>query len=767
MQGFWGEKVPDPCAAASKKPYGDERAALHGSPRTWCNGEGRVANGEASAWRLQLGVCPQRSNATVDTAEDDAVVVDGGAGASAPGSHEVGTNMAVWDKLNARKAVVEELGRMVTRCSRDDGEDADMLRGVGNASDEGDDTEKTSTEGENDAGSETGNTTSSKHGVYHESVGLKHRGDMIGRKDSEKGRDKAVTSIMNGLDSEHDSGSDDNQCSKAEEQMTENKRTWELAVKSGAILYDQEEDIMAILQAQNEENAQKRRMAKQRVKARRCRPINKNKGCDSVGWEYIASEGASGGLLLMWDESMFKMHNCYKGERWMCIEGVLLKNNFNCAFFLVYGAHARDEKTVVLEGLSYIAGLCQVRCCFMGDFNEIVQVEERKGTDRLTGAAEEFKNWIQDMHLVDLPLNNRKYTWFRGSSCSRIDRVMVSLEWIEEFPETRLKGGPRGLSDHCPMIVEDTRMRGGPRPFRSLDSWFTHEGFLRMVKEEWRDLGEVDFTDKLKALTIPLRRWHKDNFADMDNKILQFENELNKIDDMVSSGTYDGTVEARRKALVTCCERWYVRKKLHWKQMSRSKHAKDMDKNTRYFHQIASSRRRNNRIDALVINERLIRNSARIKIAIREFYRQFYHQEKYARVGFRDGLVARISEEVAMALEVLPSAEEIRETARLPKDSNITWVALAPKFGGAKEIKDFRPISMVGCVYKVISNVLVRRMRAVMPELVGETQSAFVKGRKIHDGALIACETVQWLKLRKKAAAIIKLDFQKAYDRVK
>nr|XP_029151561.1 uncharacterized protein LOC114925942 [Arachis hypogaea] len=48
---------------------------------------------------------------------------------------------------------------------------------------------------------------------------------------------------------------------------------------------------------------------------------------------------------------------------------------------------------------------------------------------------------------------------------------------------------------------------------------------------------------------------------------------------------------------------------------------------------------------------------------------------------------------------------------------------------------------MVGCVYKVISKVLVRRMRSVMLGLVGETQSAFVKRRKIHDGALIACET--------------------------
>nr|XP_025616746.1 uncharacterized protein LOC112709059 [Arachis hypogaea] len=54
-----------------------------------------------------------------------------------------------------------------------------------------------------------------------------------------------------------------------------------------------------------------------------------------------------------------------------------------------------------------------------------------------------------------------------------------------------------------------------------------------------------------------------------------------------------------------------------------------------------------------------------------------------------------------------------------------------------------------------------------MPGLVGKSQSAFVKGRKIHYGALVACEMVQWLKLKKKASAVIKLDFQKAYDRIK
>ncbi|XP_025673631.2 uncharacterized protein [Arachis hypogaea] len=384
-------------------------------------------------------------------------------------------------------------------------------------------------------------------------------------------------------------------------------------------------------------------------------------GCSSVGWEYVAADGASGGLLLMWDDFMFKMNNCYKGERWLCVEGVLLKNNFNCSFLVVYGPHDRGDKLVVWEELSYVAGLCQSPCCFMGDFNEIVHVEERKGACSLTIAGEEFKDWIQDMQLVDLPLNDRKYTWFRGCSCSRIDRVMVSLEWVEEFPETRLRGGPRGLSDHYPLIMEVTKIRDGPRPFRSLDSWFTHEGFLRMVKEEWRGLGEKNIIEKLKVLTAPLGRWHKDNFGDMDKKIQQLEEEMKKLDDKVSSGVHDGTLEARRKALVTCCERLYVRKELHWKQMSRSRHVKDMDKNTKYFHQVASTRRRNNRIDALMINGRLVRNSARIKIAIRGFYKQLYYQEESPKVGFRDGLVTRISEEESVELEVLPSTEEIKE----------------------------------------------------------------------------------------------------------
>nr|XP_025616595.1 uncharacterized protein LOC112708885 [Arachis hypogaea] len=458
---------------------------------------------------------------------------------------------------------------------------------------------------------------------------------------------------------------------------------------------------------------------------------------DGVGWEYVEAEGAFGGLLLMWDITVFNSSNCYKGARWLCVDGVLVKNNFRCAFCLVYGEHDREPKLVVWEELSFLVRLCQVPFCFMENFNEIVKVEEQLGAISLPRSAAKFRDWINDMELRDLALTDCRFTWFRGQSCSRIDRILVSLEWLEEFPETMLRGGPRGLSDHCPMVMNVTKMGGGRRPFRSLDSWFTHEGFLRMVKEEWRSLGDGPFIDKLAALTGPLGRWHRENFGNIDRQIDMFEEEIRKVDDMVSHGMHDGTTEARRKALVSSCKKWYVRKEIHWKQMSRSRHAKEMDRNTRYFHNIASARRRNNRIDALRLHGRLVRNQTRIKVAIRNFYKDLYHQEPSPNIGFRDRLVRRITDEEAAELEWIPSAVEIKtavcdcesskapgsdgynmnfikkcwaevgrefteavlgffQSAVLPRDLNVTWVALAPKFIEATEIKDLRPISMVG-----------------------------------------------------------------------
>ena len=96
----------------------------------------------------------------------------------------------------------------------------------------------------------------------------------------------------------------------------------------------------------------------------------------------------------------------------------------------------------------------------------------------------------------------------------------------------------------------------------------------------------------------------------------------------------------------------------------------------------------------------------------------------------------------------------------------MTWVALIPKVDNVVEIKDFRLISIVGCFYKVILKILANRLK-FMPNLIVDTQSAFIKERQILDGVLIANEVVWWLKKVKAGAILLKLDFHKAFDIVR
>ena len=69
---------------------------------------------------------------------------------------------------------------------------------------------------------------------------------------------------------------------------------------------------------------------------------------------------------------------------------------------------------------------------------------------------------------------------------------------------------------------------------------------------------------------------------------------------------------------------------------------------------------------------------------------------------------------------------------------NASFLTLIPKKFDAVNIKDFRPISLVGSVYKLLSKVLANRLRVVLDSLISETQNSFVGGRQILDS--VNCE---------------------------
>lgn len=107
--------------------------------------------------------------------------------------------------------------------------------------------------------------------------------------------------------------------------------------------------------------------------------------------------------------------------------------------------------------------------------------------------------------------------------------------------------------------------------------------------------------------------------------------------------------------------------------------------------------------------------------------------------------------------------EEFWSTGKLPKGSNVAYIALIAKIENPNGLQDYRPISMLGCIYKMIAKVITSRLQPVMDSLVGPSQSSFIKGRQILDGALIAGELIESCRRKKIQATILKLDFHKAF----
>ncbi|KAJ0599091.1 putative RNA-directed DNA polymerase [Helianthus annuus] len=95
-----------------------------------------------------------------------------------------------------------------------------------------------------------------------------------------------------------------------------------------------------------------------------------------------------------------------------------------------------------------------------------------------------------------------------------------------------------------------------------------------------------------------------------------------------------------------------------------------------------------------------------------------------------------------------------------------SFITLIPKVRDASSLNEFRTISLVGVINKVISKVLANRLKKVLPSIISENQSAFVKGKFILDGPLIINETINWIRKSKKKAFLLKVDFEKAYDNV-
>ena len=100
---------------------------------------------------------------------------------------------------------------------------------------------------------------------------------------------------------------------------------------------------------------------------------------------------------------------------------------------------------------------------------------------------------------------------------------------------------------------------------------------------------------------------------------------------------------------------------------------------------------------------------------------------------------------------------------------NFTHIVLIPKKNNPQRITDFRPISLSNVVTRIVSKLLANHLKMVLPNVIFDSQSAFVLGRLIIDNTTVAFKMLHCMRNRRHGKVghmTLKLDISKAYDRV-
>jgi len=108
-----------------------------------------------------------------------------------------------------------------------------------------------------------------------------------------------------------------------------------------------------------------------------------------------------------------------------------------------------------------------------------------------------------------------------------------------------------------------------------------------------------------------------------------------------------------------------------------------------------------------------------------------------------------------------------QEMGCIPKGCNASFITLVPKVKDPTSINQYRPISLVGSLYKIITKVLSCRIKKMLPEVIDDCQSVFLKDGGMLDSVLIANEVIDELRRKGRKGLCLKVDYEKAHDSVR
>ena len=302
-----------------------------------------------------------------------------------------------------------------------------------------------------------------------------------------------------------------------------------------------------------------------------------------------------------------------------------------------------------------------------------------------------------------------------------------------------------------------------------------------------------------------LKEWHLRHCQNLDGRMAEVKGKMSILDEKSElSALLEEEVKDLHDLTANLHSMAQTQKSISW-QKSRMLWLHEGDANSKKIHGCMSSRRRHNAINVVSVDGVSVEGVHNIRVAVFNHFATHFKAADARRPGigglqFRKltcGEAGNLSkpfsmEEIKQAVwdydsfkspgpdgisfgfikqfwdvlkdDFLRFMTEFHRNGKLTKGINSTFIHLIPKVNSPQWLTDFRPISLVVCLYKVLAKVLANKLRLVVGSVVSESQSAFIKGKQILDGILIAIEVVDEARRLNKELLLFKVDFEKAYD---
>ncbi|GKA93469.1 RNA-directed DNA polymerase, eukaryota [Tanacetum coccineum] len=538
----------------------------------------------------------------------------------------------------------------------------------------------------------------------------------------------------------------------------------------------------------------------------------------NYNFDHIVCEalGNSGGILCVWDPNVFQKKHHIISDNFVALYGMWIPKQVKMLLISVYAPQSLTYKRMLWSYLASLISQWDGESIVMGDFNEVRSVEERWGSTFNALGASVFNDFITNSGLSEVQLEGYSFTWTHpsASKMSKLDRFLVTEGLLSSFPNISAICLDRHLSDHRPILLREIYTDFGATPFRLYHSWFNLAGFDHLVTSTWNSIvlsdcnGMIRFKKKLQILKKAIRLWVLEQKNNQSRCVRELKSNLSDIDKKLDQGDINEDLLLSRMAAMKQLQEIKSSESRDYLQKAKIQWAIEGDENSKFFHGIINRKRANLSVKGILVEGDWVDEPSRIKDEFRNHFATRFQDPGPSRGSINFIFPNRLNPEQASDLESPVTRDEIRnavwscgenkspgpdgftfeffrkfwnvigsdfciavewffDRGSFAIGCNSSFIALIPKILDPKCVSDYRPISLIGSLYKVVTKILATRLSVVISGLISEVQTAFLPNRQILDGPFIISEILSWCKQKRQQAMIFKVDFAKAYDSIR